>query len=1481
MPITFLDEEEDIVTATKPPRVKGRITFLDEEEPLEEEVVKPEPEVLTTSSGRKITFLDEEPEAETPAPVGTSFIEELAAIPQAIKQSIDQPLEAMGETAEVLGASGIGGALRGAIEGPEDYVPAAQRFMEPQEGEFQVAGFAPQFLPRAIVEQAGQIGGAILTRVGGMAIGGLAGSALGPKGTAAGAVAGAFIGPALFEMGQIVGPVARERAANQGREEPTTDDLAWAWSTAGASGALNAIGAKYIPGGDKLIGGLVKKISTAIAGEGSTEGLQSVVQQTGQTFLTEQGFEIKPKEVVGETLIGGGAGGAAVAATAPFTKAAAAAETKVVAEQVAPIAPETAQAVSEQANRVMQEAQVEETTETPEQRVARLQREAQEGVDIDLEEEVPVSGLPPERIMSTLESYDQIQAKQRDAREKFDQYAEEQRALGATEEQINEAREKQLNPALEKMDSDWRSATEAAATEWADSVDPFDLPALPDKFGLGEAKIFGEKLLQRLARDLGVTEDNSVKINVTAPNGLKGTLNISIDSDGNVRGVAGYEGGGAGKIEGFGLINFVSTGFSLATNESVRSRNEPVRLERPSKIQAPAAVTPTPVTPTPVTPEVPTAVVLSRLKEGGVSEMKYGNSTIAVQTPYQEGNIKEVSISSLRTPQRKRGLGSARSAMVEFLNETDAAGLSVGLLASPLDKTTKPSRLVNFYETLGFEKTGRSNAAGDPYMIRRPKPAPTVAPTPTAVEPPTLAPLRRVVKAEQTEDDVSGLVSQGLVELYKGQPVLTQAGLEALPEAERPRLTPEARKIQIDTRTSEAAAEAISKNLRIGVDQVPFDVRMPAGWTIEGDIYIPPQPQVVSSELDTAALPPEKTPPITPTPKGQSWDMTPPSSTLPKGLRDGDAIVKKLPDLTTREAMWIDLALHEVSNERAKTSKTRREWVKELQENSRRKLPLLQSLQSGERMTEEQARDVLAVIRESKEVHNDYLSGKYQGGAARGDKKWHRTWLNKYNEIEAEILRDYTTVEAAPEARESRRETKSTFKITADDARELQYKIGTLLENADLQSDYGISREQAKQIYNSIPTEGGNWDVPAWANQAIKGELEDQSKVLSDMADDARSENRTGEALRMNKQAKRFKQLSESVSAVRESRRAITPQQDRDYLDAVERGDLDAASRVVEDAAKRAGYTISVFHGTSNLIKFTEFKIGDIGFHFGDIGAAEDRAQQRWGNEAIVKPFYLVDGNFAKVRDVGDFGDSAVVAEELLRTGYISQQEYNSVGSISGGGESRNIKQLKQLRQILVDKGYDGISYTNRYEGFKGSPQTSYAIFNSSLVKSAAPVTYDDAGNIIPPSQRFQQGEADIRYARGQAGVGMTTDAVRARLEALGFGVEGMIRIVEDPQAAFEGRTIIQDGKAVRIELNASALRDNAAIDRVLNHEFAEAANADGTLNKLVERLTPKEKKEINDAITRLGYEERVRTTEEAARAIEALAAGWKGQGIL
>jgi hypothetical protein len=112
---------------------------------------------------------------------------------------------------------------------------------------------------------------------------------------------------------------------------------------------------------------------------------------------------------------------------------------------------------------------------------------------------------------------------------------------------------------------------------------------------------------------------------------------------------------------------------------------------------------------------------------------------------------------------------------------------------------------------------------GDRY-VRPVTEAPPVEEPPVT---PELEPLRRATRAEQTPEDVAALTEAGLVEIYKDQPVLTQAGIDALPEAERPRLNPEARKIQIDTGSNEVVAEAISKGLRIGVDQVGMEISVP------------------------------------------------------------------------------------------------------------------------------------------------------------------------------------------------------------------------------------------------------------------------------------------------------------------------------------------------------------------------------------------------------------------------------------------------------------------------------------------------------------------------------------------------------------------------------------------------------------------------------------------------------------------------------
>ena len=52
--------------------------------------------------------------------------------------------------------------------------------------------------------------------------------------------------------------------------------------------------------------------------------------------------------------------------------------------------------------------------------------------------------------------------------------------------------------------------------------------------------------------------------------------------------------------------------------------------------------------------------------------------------------------------------------------------------------------------------------------------------------------------------------------------------------------------------------------------------------------------------------------------------------------------------------------------------------------------------------------------------------------------------------------------------------------------------------------------------------------------------------------------------------------------------------EDTDYLDAVNRGDMETAQKMVDEAAKKAGYTIKAYHGTpiKGITTFDSKKIG-------------------------------------------------------------------------------------------------------------------------------------------------------------------------------------------------------------------------------------------------------------------------------------------------
>ena len=72
-----------------------------------------------------------------------------------------------------------------------------------------------------------------------------------------------------------------------------------------------------------------------------------------------------------------------------------------------------------------------------------------------------------------------------------------------------------------------------------------------------------------------------------------------------------------------------------------------------------------------------------------------------------------------------------------------------------------------------------------------------------------------------------------------------------------------------------------------------------------------------------------------------------------------------------------------------------------------------------------------------------------------------------------------------------------------------------------------------------------------------------------------------------------------------------------------------------------------------------------------------------------------------------------------------------------------------------MDLGIDAIQYPNKFEG----AGDSIVVLDPSQIKSADPITRDDAGNVIPLSQRFNDQSNDIRNP--------VTSTVRSKLSRI------------------------------------------------------------------------------------------------------------------
>lgn len=229
-----------------------------------------------------------------------------------IKRGIGQVESALGSTARDLGLDRAGRALESYGEDVAFRNPAAVNTV----GEALSSPW--QTTKEALGELVPQVGLSGATALGGRAIGGLAGAALGPAGVVAGQTIGGAAGAYIGNLAQEYGGIRAEQRES-GREDKAralaTGGAAAALDTAfGAERLVNKVGNKGLDflsrgAGEKLAPHVLKQTALGIAGEAGTEAAQTALERTG-AFKELTGEDALNE--YGMAAIKGGIGGGAI-----------------------------------------------------------------------------------------------------------------------------------------------------------------------------------------------------------------------------------------------------------------------------------------------------------------------------------------------------------------------------------------------------------------------------------------------------------------------------------------------------------------------------------------------------------------------------------------------------------------------------------------------------------------------------------------------------------------------------------------------------------------------------------------------------------------------------------------------------------------------------------------------------------------------------------------------------------------------------------------------------------------------------------------------------------------------------------------------------------------------------------------------------------------------------------------------------------------
>lgn len=239
---------------------------------------------------------------------------------------------------------------------------------------------------------------------------------------------------------------------------------------------------------------------------------------------------------------------------------------------------------------------------------------------------------------------------------------------------------------------------------------------------------------------------------------------------------------------------------------------------------------------------------------------------------------------------------------------------------------------------------------------------------------------------------------------------------------------------------------------------------------------------------------------------------------------------------------------------------------------------------------------------------------------------------------------------------------------------------------------------------------------------------------------------------------------------------------------------LEDATLLVHEAAKQHGYNIIAHHGTTK--KFSEFKYGDIGFHFGTLEQAHQAGKSHtmpFGDDDIIylnialslhnplvinndpESWMASDLFYAAKKKIDSYiqnfsylidKDKILEAAKEKIDDNIANKRLNLNDQTNTGSKEVSFLILYQLlnfniedilkygelaehdentmKKILVDRikslGYDGIKYLNLFEIDHDSDEReySYIVLDANQIKNCEVISFKN-GKIVPLEDRFNK----------------------------------------------------------------------------------------------------------------------------------------------